>query len=79
MTARAIPKAPGAAAVYLNVEEIANDPLHFESFYARIKSARRKGLKELATVDVPLLAGQLQDHGYQGPHHPCRMELRDSA
>ncbi len=25
------PKAPGAAAVFLNIEEIANDPLHFES------------------------------------------------
>ena len=46
------PKAPGAAAVYLNVEEITNDPLHYQSFYARIKVLTEKG-KELATVDVP--------------------------
>ena len=46
------PKAPGAAAVYLNVEEIANDPLHFHSFYARIKVLSEKG-KELATVEIP--------------------------
>ncbi|MGA3371614.1 MAG: DUF3857 and transglutaminase domain-containing protein [Terracidiphilus sp.] len=50
------PKAPGAAAVYLNVEEIANDPLHYQSFYARIKVLTEKG-KELATVDVPYLHG----------------------
>ena len=31
------PKAPGAAAVYLNVEEVANDQFHSMSFYARIK------------------------------------------
>ena len=31
------PKFPGAAAVYLDVEEIADDPLHYQSFYARIK------------------------------------------
>ncbi len=53
------PKAPGAAAVYLNVEEIANDPLHFESFYARIKVLGEKG-KELATVDVPYLRGNFK-------------------
>ena len=46
------PKAPGAAAVYLNVEEIANDNLHFQSFYARIKVLTEKG-KELATVQLP--------------------------
>jgi hypothetical protein len=28
------PKAPGAAAVYLNLEEITNDPLHYKSFSA---------------------------------------------
>ena len=48
------PKAPGAAAVYLNVEEIANDNLNFQSFYARIKVLSEKG-KELATVEVPYL------------------------
>jgi hypothetical protein len=46
------PKAPGAAAVYLNVEEITDDPHNFQSFYARIKVLTEKG-KELATVDVP--------------------------
>lgn len=48
------PKAPGAAAVYLNVEEIANDNLNFQSVYARIKVLSEKG-KELATVEVPYL------------------------
>lgn len=50
------PKAPGAAAVYLNVEEIANDPIHYQSFYARIKVLTEKG-KELATVELPYLHG----------------------
>jgi len=46
------PKAPGAAAVYLDYEEIANDPLHYESTYARIKVLTEKG-KTLATVELP--------------------------
>jgi hypothetical protein len=46
------PKAPGAAAVYLNVEEVTNDVLSYQTFYARIKVLTEKG-KELATVDVP--------------------------
>jgi hypothetical protein len=50
------PKAPGAAAVYLNVEEIDNDPLHFQSFYARIKILGEKG-KELSVVDLPYVRG----------------------
>ncbi len=50
------PKAPGAAAVYLNIEEIANDPVHYQSFYARIKVLQEKG-KELATVELPYLRG----------------------
>jgi len=50
------PKAPGVAAVYLNVEEIASDTLHFESFYARIKVLQEKG-KELATVEIPYHKG----------------------
>jgi hypothetical protein len=53
------PKAPGAAAVYLNVEEIANDPLHYQSFYARIKVLQEKG-KDLATVEVPYLRGDFR-------------------
>lgn len=50
------PKAPGAAAVYLNIEEVANDPLHYQSYYARIKVLTEKG-KELATVEIPYLKG----------------------
>jgi Domain of Unknown Function with PDB structure (DUF3857)/Transglutaminase-like superfamily len=46
------PKAPGAAAVYLNVTEITNRDLNFESYYARIKVLTEKG-KELATVELP--------------------------
>jgi hypothetical protein len=52
------PKAPGAAAVYLNVEEITNDPVHFYSVYARIKVLQEKG-KELATVVVPYVRHSL--------------------
>lgn len=50
------PKAPGAAAVYLNIAEDADDGLHFQSFYARIKVLTEKG-KELATVEVPYGGG----------------------
>ena len=46
------PKAPGAAAVYLNIEEISNDPIHYRSLYVRIKVLTEKG-KELATVEIP--------------------------
>ena len=46
------PKAPGAAAVYLEINEDANDPIHYESYYARIKVLTEKG-KELATVSLP--------------------------
>ena len=50
------PKAPGADAVYLDIEEIANDPMHYQSYYARIKVLTEKG-KELATVELPYLKG----------------------
>jgi transglutaminase-like putative cysteine protease len=50
------PKAPGADAVYLDIEEIANDPMHYQSTYARIKVLTEKG-KELATVERPYLKG----------------------
>lgn len=50
------PEAPGAAGVYLQVREIENDPLHYESFYKRIKVLTEKG-KELATVELPYLQG----------------------
>ena len=48
------PKAPGADAVFLDIEEVDNDPVHFESYYARIKVLTEKG-KELATVTLPYL------------------------
>lgn len=48
------PAAPGASAVYLYYEEIDNDPLHYQSIYARIKVLTDKG-KELATVSLPYL------------------------
>jgi hypothetical protein len=48
------PKAPGAAAVYLNIEETDNDPIHFRSVYVRIKVLQEKG-KELATVQLPYM------------------------
>ncbi len=50
------PKAPGAAAVYLDIEEIDNDPMHYQSYYERIKVLTEKG-KELATVELPYLRG----------------------
>ena len=50
------PKAPGADAVYLNVEETTDDSLHFHSHYARIKVLTEKG-KELATVQIPYQRG----------------------
>jgi transglutaminase-like putative cysteine protease len=46
------PKAPGAAAVYLNVADVADDTKKYRSFYARIKVLQEKG-KELATVTIP--------------------------
>jgi hypothetical protein len=46
------PKAPGAAAVYLEVKEIDDDTLHYQRYYERIKVLTEKG-KELATVEVP--------------------------
>ena len=56
LTMTADPKAPGADAVYLYYEEIDNDPLHYQSIYARIKVLTEKG-KELATVELPYLKG----------------------
>lgn len=48
------PAAPDASAVYLYYEEIDNDPLHYQSIYARIKILTDKG-KDLATVNLPYL------------------------
>lgn len=50
------PKAPGAAAIYLNIEETANDPLHYRTYYSRIKVLTEKA-KGLATVELPYLKG----------------------
>ena len=71
------PKAPGAAAVFLDIEEVASDPLHNQSTYARIKVLTEKG-KELATVEASLPEGDLQDRRHQGTHHPSRRDC-DSA
>src|SRR5271166_466809 len=49
-------KAPGAAAVYLEVEQITDDPLHLYTFYARIKIFKPEG-KSLATVEIPFHVG----------------------
>jgi len=46
------PKAPGAAAIYLNIDESTDDNVHFHKIYARIKVLTEKG-KELATVEIP--------------------------
>jgi hypothetical protein len=59
------PKAPGAAAVYLNIEETTDDTLHFHSFYARIKVLEEKG-KELATVELPYEHGPLKIDSIKG-------------
>jgi len=59
------PQTPGAAAIYLNIEEICNDPLHFQSHYARIKVLTEKA-KELATVEVPYLRGNFKITGIRG-------------
>ena len=53
------PKAPGADAVYFYREEIADDTMHYQSFYARIKVLTEKG-KELATVELPYLRGDFK-------------------
>jgi hypothetical protein len=46
------PKAPGAAAIFFNIEEVTDDPRQFHTFYARIKVLQEAG-KELATISIP--------------------------
>jgi hypothetical protein len=58
------PKAPGAAAVYLEVKEIDDDPLHYQLYYQRIKILTEKG-KDLANVDVPY-GGRLKVQDIRG-------------
>jgi hypothetical protein len=50
------PKAPGAAAVYLYLEETTNNHDHTVSSYARIKVLTELG-KEWATVEIPYIPG----------------------
>lgn len=50
------PKAPGAAAVYLNVSDFTSDTKHYRTLYERIKVLQEKG-KDLATVTIPHLNG----------------------
>ncbi len=45
------PKSPGAAAVFLNVEEVTDDTLHYHMVYARIKVLSEKA-KGLANVEI---------------------------
>ena len=59
------PKAPGASAVYLYLEEKTDDAVHFHSYYARIKVLTEKG-KEMADVHIPYEHGQFQVAGIQG-------------
>jgi hypothetical protein len=59
------PKAPGASAVYLYLEEKTDDAVHFHSYYARIKVLTEKG-KELADVHIPYEHGQFQVSAIQG-------------
>ena len=55
MTAEA--RAPGADAVFLNVEETTNDTLHFYDVYERIKILTEKG-RELKNVDIAYQVGE---------------------
>ena len=59
------PKAPGAAAVFLNLEESTDDLVHYRSFYARIKIFQEKG-KELATVEIPYEHRSFNIHDVRG-------------
>ena len=59
------PKAPGASAVYLYLEERTDNAIHFHSYYARIKVLTEKGL-EAATVRVPYERGPFEVAAIQG-------------
>ena len=59
------PKAPGADAVFLDYNEVANDPIHYQSTYARIKILTEKG-KDLATVELPYLRGNFKIEDIKG-------------
>ena len=53
------PKAPGTDAVYLDIEEIANDPMHYQSYSARIKVLTEK--------DVYKRQGRVLHHHRRAP------------
>jgi hypothetical protein len=59
------PKAPGAAAVYLYREETTDDPLHFHTYYERIKILTEKG-KEQATIRIPYERGEFKVNDIKG-------------
>ena len=52
------PKAPGAAAVYLDIEEIDKTNEESREYYARVKVLTEKG-KEAATVEIVYPAGEI--------------------
>jgi hypothetical protein len=52
-----MPEVPGAAAVYLFKEEIADDALHMQSFYVRLKVLTEGG-KEFGNVELPYVSGE---------------------
>ena len=51
------PAAPGAAAIYLVREEVANDKLNFHSLYVRLKILTDEG-KKYADVDMPVYSNR---------------------
>lgn len=53
------PKAPGAAAVVLDLSDVTDDTLHYRAHYTRIKVLEEKG-KELATVELPYWHGDFK-------------------
>ena len=59
------PKAPGAPAVYLYLEERTDNAIHFHSYFARIKVLTEKGLAA-ATVYVPYERGPFEVAAIQG-------------
>jgi len=52
-----ITQVPGAPAVYLFKEELADDALHMQSFYVRLKVLTEGG-KDYATVELPYFSGE---------------------
>jgi hypothetical protein len=71
------PKAPGAAAVYLDIEDSTDDMLHARTVYVRIKILQEKG-KELATVELPRIDDEEIDRDFatmQLPYQQTNMQL----